>query len=176
LNEEAYDLQKTLHLQKEVIEAKLEQLQKMHQTLRVLLSRLEQDQSLTIKELVSFIKGMKTMETIYTSEQLKKLKDRLEKYPQQVREVEESWPKLFKKFEAAMEKGIDVGDASVQELAKEAQHYIELFTGGDKEIEANLDKAYQQNQESALKTWGVKKEIFQYADKARKILLKRKSL
>ncbi len=71
-----------------------------------------------------------------------------------------------------MKANLPVTDLKVQLLATEAQHYIDLFTGADREIEANLDKAYQANQESALSTWNVSKEVFEYADRARKNLKK----
>jgi hypothetical protein len=110
------------------------------------------------------------MEKYYTPEQLKKLKARYEKYPEKVKEVEQAWPILFKKFEDAMKAGIPVTDLKVQVLATEAQHYIDLFTGGDKEIEANLDKFPSENRDNALKKWNVSKDVFDYADRARKNL------
>jgi hypothetical protein len=47
-----------------------------------------------------------------------------------------------------------------------------LFTDGDKEIEARLDQAYEQQQAQALEKWGVTKEVFDYAIEARRLLKK----
>jgi DNA-binding transcriptional MerR regulator len=164
------NLLSTFEMQKDVIENKLSGLKKVHRQLQFLLTKLAHNESITSKELLQFIKEINDMENTYTPEQLKKLQERYEKYPERVKEVEKAWPILFKKFEVAMKLGLDPGSPEVQELAKEAQHYIDLFTGGDKEIEANLDKAYERNQESALKVWGVSKEVFEYATRARQIL------
>lgn len=169
LDEEAYDLQKTLTMQKECVLARIQQLQSVDQTLRLLLTKLSLSEHLTNKELFSFMKEVQNMEKLYTPEQVQILKDRYEKFPEKVKEVENAWPILFKKFEDAMNRGLSTSDPTVQVLAKQAQEYIDLFTGGDKEIEANLDKAHKENREGALKTWGVSQKVFKYADQARRI-------
>lgn len=174
LEEEEYDLLKTFTMQEAAIFRDIEALQKIRINLRLMIDRLALDQDLTMKELLSFIKEVQTMEKYYTPEQLEKLKNRYEKYPKEVKEVEKAWPILFKKFEEAMNAGLSVTDLKVQVLASEAQHYIDLFTGGDKEIEANLDKAAEHNRENALKMWNVPKEVFDYANQARMSIKKLK--
>jgi acylphosphatase len=115
------------------------------------------------------------MEKFYTPEQLQKLKERLEKAdPKKIKVVEEAWPKLFERFEQALQQGVSPSDPSVQKLALEAQHYIDQFTGGDKAIEASMDLGYEAHQESALKTWGISKNVFDYAQQARKLLKEKK--
>jgi DNA-binding transcriptional MerR regulator len=170
LADDSNSLLETLQMQMNVIEDKLAALKRVHSSLRFLLSRLALEKDLSTNKLLNLIKEMNDMENTFTPEQLKKLQERYEKYPNEAKQVEQAWPILFKKFEDAMNKGLEPESAEVQVLAKQAQHFIDLFTGGDKAIEANLDKAYDKNQESALKTWGVAKEVFDYASKARKIL------
>ncbi len=169
LDEEAYDLQKTLVLHKSAIVAKIQQFQEIDQRLHFLLMKLTQDKSVPIQELFLCMKEVKEMETMYTPDQLKKLKSRLEQSdPAEIKKVEAAWPVLFKKFEDAMNQGLSTSDKKVKLLAEEAQRYIDLFTGGDKGIESNLDKAYEQNQTGALKNWGVDQKVFDYATEARK--------
>lgn len=170
LSAKGSNLLATLEMQKDVVENKLAVLKKVHSQLRMLLSKLSHEESLTSKELLQLIREMNEMENMYTPEQMRKLQERYEKYPAEVKEVEKAWPILFKKFEEAMKQGLNPASHEVQQLAKQAQRFIDLFTGGDKAIEANLDRAYEQNQESALKTWGVSKEVFEYATQARQIL------
>lgn len=173
LDREGTTLLGILKMQEELVAQQLMSLKRIHEQLRLLLQRLNRHENPSINELLLLMKEMKNMETWkkqYTAEQIKTLHDRYEKYPDQVKEVEKAWPILFKQFEDAMKKGLAPDSSEVQVLAKKAQHFIDLFTGGDKAIEANLDKAYQQNQESALKSWGVSKEVFEYATKARKHL------
>ena len=172
LDEGAYDLREVLTIQSTAIEASIERLQTVSQNLRFVISRLAHDQRPTTKELLQLMREVQTMERYYTPEQLKKLKERYERYPDKVKEVEQAWPVLFQKFEDAMKAGLSVTDLKVQVLAKEAQHYIDLFTGGDKEIEANLDRASAENRENALKTWNVAPEVFDFADQARSYLKK----
>jgi hypothetical protein len=172
LDEEAYDLRKILSMQEAAISGSIENLQNVQSTLRIMIDRLALDQSLTTKELLDFMKEVQRMEKFYTPEQLKKLKERYEKYPEKAKEVEQAWPILFKKFENAMKAGLPITDLKVQVLATEAQHYIDLFTGGDKEIEANLDKFSTENRDNALKMWNVSKDVFDYADQARKSIKK----
>lgn len=174
LDGESYDLQKTLVMHEAAISANIENLTKVHAALRLMVDKLARNQGLAAKELLAFMKEMQNMEKYYTPEQLEKLKDRYARYPDKVAEVEQAWPLLFKRFEEAMLAGLPVGDLKVQVLASEAQHYIDLFTGGDRGIEQNLDKAHTQNQENALKVWGVSKEVFEYADRARKNIKKLK--
>jgi len=165
-------LLRTFEIQEQVVSQQLQTLKGVHGQLRAMLHKLRHRENLSTNELLELMKEMKIMESWknnYTPEQIKALQDRYERYSDQAKEVEKAWPILFKQFEDAMKKGLDPASSQVQELAKKAQAYIDLFTGGDKAIEANLNKAYQQNQESALTTWGVSKEVFEYASKARKI-------
>lgn len=170
-----YDPRKTLTLHETAITANIKALKKIQIRLRFLIDKLARNQGLTAKELLAFMKEVQNMEKFYTSEQLEKLKDRYAQFAEGVKAVEQAWPVLFKKFEEAMEAKLLVSDLRVQVLATEAQHYIDLFTGGDRAIEANLDKAYTDNQESALKVWGVSKEVFEYANEARMSLKKIKA-
>lgn len=158
-----------LSIQEQVIAQKIASLNKVSGLLRFMLARLKNKESTDTKELFFLIKEINDMEHSFTPEQLKKLQERYEKYPEKAREVEQAWPILFKQFEEAMKAGLDPSCKEVQKLAEQAQIYIDLFTGQDKEIEARLDQAYEQNQENALKTWGVSKEVFEFATQARKI-------
>lgn len=167
-------LENTLKLQEKLVERKILNLQNLHRLLQYLLTRIQQSNSTTTEDLLRLMKEMNEMENtwkkLYTPEQMKSLSERYNQYPDQVKEVEKAWPELFKQFEGALNRGLDPASAEVQALAAKAQHFIDLFTGGDKAIEANLDKGYEQNKESALKTWGVSADVFEYATKARRIL------
>ena len=174
LDEEEYDLLKILTLQEATVKTSIKEQEKVQKTLRIMIEKLKQDRVLTTKELLIFIKEIQTMEKYYTPEQLKKIQDRYEKYPKKVKEVEKAWPILFKKFEDAMKAGFLVTDLKVQVLASEAQHYIDLFTGGDKEIEANLDKFSEENRKNAMKQWNVSEEVYDYAHRARQNIKKLK--
>lgn len=170
LKEETYNLLETLVMQDAAIRARIEEQEKVQTLVRIMIDRLKLDQAFTTKEILLFINEVQKMEKIYTPEQIAKLQKRYKDYPDKVSEVEKAWPVLFKKFEEAMHAGLPVTDLKVQVLASEAQHYIDLFTGSDKEIEAKMDKNMEEQKENALKMWGVSKEVFEYASKAREQL------
>ena len=174
LRSKGFDLQKTLTLQLAAVQEKIADLNQIHQKLRLLTVKLAHNEGITAKELLAFMKEVQAMnmEQYYTPQQLETLRQRLEKFPDEARAVEKAWPELFKKFAQALDAGLSVNDPKVVELAKTAQHYIDLFTGGDPAIEANLDKMYAQNQQNALKVWNVSKEVFDFALAARKQLKK----
>ena len=146
----------------------IEDLKNIQKTLLILIHRLDHDQSLTTKQLLSFMKEIQKMEKYYTPEQLKYLHDRYKQYPEKAKAIEKAWSELFKKFQDAMESGLPINDLKVQVLASEAQLYIDLFTGGNREVEANLDKISSENHS---KMWNISKELFDYADRARKSLI-----
>lgn len=174
LDDKGFALETSLAMHQEMVQQKIEEYKRIHDTLRLMLSRLAHKQNIEIQELLSLIKEIKQMENIYTKEQLKMLKERYEKYgPDKIKEVEEGWIRLFNEFENAMEKGLDPESYEVQKLAATAQEYIDLFTGRDKEIEARLDQAYEQQKASAFQNWGVKKSVFEFATKARRIFNKK---
>lgn len=170
LKQKTYDLQKTLILQEEALNANIQSLQKAKRALRFLLDTLAHKKTVSTKELLSFMKEMQTMEKYYTPEQIKKLEARYEKFSDKAQEIQKAWPVLFKKVEEAMKAGLPENNLKVQALAAEAQLYIDLFTGGDKDIEAGLEKYNRENLESALKIWGISKEVFEYLERVRKSL------
>ena len=174
LSGDVLDLGEGLRLQQESLDQKIQDLKKVSQLVLLMQEKMSKEENLEMEELLTFIKEVMDMEKYYTPEQIKKLQERLSKYPKEVKEVEREWPLLFEEFEKALKKGLSVEDASVQKLAAKAQHFIDLFTGGDIEIEKNLDKAYEDNQQNALKTWNVSKEVFDYANEARMFLKKKK--
>ena len=125
----------TLATHQVVLESQISNLNKVNRTIQMLLAKLANKESLDSAELLKLIKEINDMESTYTPEQLKKLQERYDKYPDEAKKVEKAWPVLFAKFEEAMKKGMDPGTPEVQKLAGEAQRYIDLFTGGDKAIE-----------------------------------------
>ena len=173
-HKESYDFSEVLIMHQRNLREQISEFQKALHTIETILSRFKKNETISTDHLLTFIREIGKMKSIYTQEQINKLEKRFEHYgSEKIKEVEEAWKALFEKFENAMKKGLDPASPEVQAMAKKAQEYIDLFTGGDKEIEKNLDRAYEVNQESALETWRVEKDVFEYATKARKIYLKK---
>jgi len=170
LRQKTYDLQKTLILQEEALNANIQSLQKAKRTLRFLLDKLAHKKTVSTEELLYFMKELQAMEKYYTPEQIKKLDVRYEQFADKAKEIQKAWPVLFKKVEELMKAGLPENALKAQVLAAEAQLYIDLFTGGDKDIEERLEKYNKDNLESATKSWGISKEVFEYLERVRKTL------
>jgi DNA-binding transcriptional MerR regulator len=167
LDEEAYDLFQTLKIQEEVIKLQIEKQNQAHQTLLRMIDKLENEETLSTRELFEFMQKVKTMEKYYTAEQLETLRQRENKYRSKAEQVKNAWPGLFKRFAKLMEQGCKETDLKVQILAVEAQHYIDLFTGGDREIEKNFEKYAKENKHETLERVQVSEEVYDFAERAR---------
>jgi DNA-binding transcriptional MerR regulator len=67
-----------------------------------------------------------------------------------IREVEEAWPVLFADVRSAMEGGVDPADPRAQALGRRWRELVEMFTGGDPEIAAGLERLYQEQDPATL--------------------------
>ena len=85
------------------------------------------------------------MEKYYTPEQLEKLRQRRGELGEEtIRNAEEEWKELFKKYEIEMKKGTDPSAEPVKKLAQRSWELVAAFTGGDAGIEQSLGSMYQQ--------------------------------
>ena len=169
LDGDAYDLKKTLKLQESLLLQNLEDMQHAYRSLRALLHKMDAGETPSLDEFFTFQKEVEHMKNYYTAEQLEYLKNRYEQYADKAKEVEKAWPVLFAKFEEAQKAGLAPNHLKVQVLVKEAEHYIDLFTGGDKEIRANLERMNAETPE-IYKQWGISKELYAYIQEARRLL------
>lgn len=145
LNEPMPDLGATLQLQREALERKRGTLDRAlraverAQKLFVQSGRVDWDGLQQIIEVIQMEQDKSWMLQYFTPEQQAALTSRNSKLRS---DGEEGWAKLIPAIEAAAGKGIDPAGDEARALMERRQQLINLFTGGDPGIEANLNRLY----------------------------------
>lgn len=146
LNSRELDLQMTLRLQREVVEARRRHLDTVIQAIEraehAMRTSDEPDWE-TFKQIVEVINMQNDMEWVkkyYTEEQLAELAER--GTPEVLERGQRDWAALLKEVEAAVAEDVDPQSEKAQELAARWSNLIEAFTGGNPAIRESLTKLY----------------------------------
>ncbi len=146
LNSRELDLQMTLRLQREVVEARRRHLDTVIQAIeraeQAMRTSDEPDWE-TFKQIVEVINmqnDMEWMKKYYTEEQLAELAER--GTPEVLERGQRDWAQLLKEVEAAVAEGVDPQSEKAQELAARWSSLIEAFTGGNPAIRESLTRLY----------------------------------
>ncbi len=146
LNQRELDLQMTLRLQREVVEARRRHLDTVIQAIEraehAMLTSNEPDWE-TFKQIVEVINmqnDMEWMKKYYTEEQLAELAER--GTPEVLERGQRDWAQLIKEVEGAVAEGLDPQSEKAQELAVRWSSLIEAFTGGNPAIRESLTRLY----------------------------------
>ena len=145
LDDPTYDLQTSLAIQEAAIRNEVERLR----TVADLIGRVqEQARQMTaetvdtemiraiIQQIVQTDPG-RWIEEYFSEAARAGLQTRWLAYsPQQIAEVEQAWAKLFEAFDQHLDDPPD--SPPVQKLAAEMNRLVEMFTGGDPEVEAGM--------------------------------------
>ncbi len=143
---------------REVIELHIsglkEQLRKQQQLLGLLEAvaiRLGPAEEVSAGELVDtameVIEMSERLDRHYTGEQREYLEQRKRELgEEEIRAVEEEWPKLIERVRVEMESGTAPSDERVQRLAKRWMELVGKFTGGDPGIERSLGDMWRQEE------------------------------
>jgi hypothetical protein len=90
------------------------------------------------------LEAMSMFEKYYTPEQLEQLAQRkAELGADSIKDVENTWRELYAELREHRLSGTDPADPAVQALSRRAGELIQMFTGGDPEIEASLRRMYE---------------------------------
>lgn len=119
--------------------------------------------------LIETMEAMAMFEKYYTPEQLEKLERRKEEVGEKrIREVQEEWRELYRRFAEEMAVGAEPGDPSVQALARKAESLVGEFTGGDPGIRASLEKLYRGEGTRPLEAhgWDVEPDLQGFVSRA----------
>ncbi len=130
-----------LHLQRlqEHIEAQQQLARRLQQVARHLDTATEPP----IHELCRIIEGTRIMEKYFTPEQLAELETRRTTVGEdRIRQVEQEWAEIIPAVRAHMAKGTGPDDADLQQLAHRWKALVNEFTGGNREIAANVRRMY----------------------------------
>lgn len=157
----------------EVVQIHLEKLKERIDLEQQLLSKLVSiTQMLKNQNMVSAANLIQTIEVInmtekypFTEEQMEKIKKQGELLgPQKIEAVENEWPQLIANVRAEMDKGTSPTSENVLALAKRWKELVAMFTGGDPEIHATLNKRYREA--NCGTQFGIDPDMLEYITKA----------
>lgn len=130
-----------LHLQRlrEHIEAQQQLARRLQQVAR----HLETANEPPVAELLRIIEGTRIMEKYFTTEQLAEMETRRTTIGEaRIKEVEQEWAEIIPAVRAHMARGTGPDDAELQQLARRWKTLVDEFTGGNREIAANVRRMY----------------------------------
>jgi DNA-binding transcriptional MerR regulator len=133
-----------LHIAK--LDEALEQQRRLRQRLGSLARRLRAAEEVSVDDFLNAIEEMTMLEKHYTPEQLETLSSRAEALgPEGMEKAQAQWAELIAAAKAAMARGAEPTEESVQELARRWQGLVEQFTGGAPGIRRSLGNLYRED-------------------------------
>ena len=85
--------------------------------------------------------------------------------PADIKAVENEWPVLIGKLQAAMDAGTDPKSPEVQALAARSKELVAMFTGGNQAVSDQVRQKYESDPAMVAKS-GFTPELFAYLAKA----------
>lgn len=138
-----YDPRQVVRLHLARVQAQAAELARLGERLTALVEALEKAEVVSADEFLSTIEEMTMIEKYYTPEQLEQIKARGEAVGQErIEQVQQEWPLLMEKVQAAMDAGVPPTDPHAQDLARTWFGLVEEFTGGDPGIARSLKRMY----------------------------------
>jgi DNA-binding transcriptional MerR regulator len=132
-----------LHLER--LQAQIAETQRLTERLQQLARYLDTATQAPLTELCRIIKDTIMMEKYFSAEQLQEIQARGEALgADRIREVEQAWGEVIPAVRAHMAKGTPPTDPELQALAVRWRDLVNAFTGGNREIAANVRAMYQQ--------------------------------
>jgi DNA-binding transcriptional MerR regulator len=149
LNRKSFDLARALRVQREALAQKREQLElalKAIAKAETAMARTGEPDWETFKKIIEVINMQNNMEWTkqYYSDEAQEeiLKRKATVPPEVIEQAQREWPDLIKQVEEAIAAGEKPEGAQAQALADRWLTLIQGFTGGNKEIQAGLNKMY----------------------------------
>jgi len=153
LNRKSFDLVLALQQQRDIITEKRQQLDLAIQAIEkaegLLATNDEPDWDAfkRIIEVINMQNNMDWTKKYYSEEAQQKIADRAQSIPTEVIEkAQHDWATLIAEVETAVAEKVDVRSERAAALARRWRELIRGFTGGDREIQAGLNKMYSDQQ------------------------------
>lgn len=141
----AFSAQRVIQLHLDRLQAQLAQTQRLTERLQQLARHLDTATHVPLTDLCRIIEATIMMEKYFTPEQLQDIQARGAALgTEKVREVEQAWGEVIPAVRAHMAKGTSADDPDLQALAVRWRELVNAFTGGNREIAANVRAMYQQ--------------------------------
>jgi DNA-binding transcriptional MerR regulator len=113
--------------------------------LEALEARLQTRQNVSTEEFMKMMEAMNMSKNYFTPEQMQEIEERGRLLGEEkIRAVEAEWPRLIEQVRAAMQRGDDPASEQVQALARRWRELLEMFTGGNPQIQQSLNTMYRE--------------------------------
>jgi DNA-binding transcriptional MerR regulator len=149
LNKNSFDLTVALNQQKEIITEKRQQLDlaiKAIEKAQSLLATNEEPEWEAFKQIIEVINMQNNMnwtKKYYSEEAKEKIAERAAAIsPEVIEQGQRDWANLIREVETAVSEGVDPTSEQAAGLATRWNELIRAFTGGDRDIQAGLNKMY----------------------------------
>ena len=115
------------------------------------------------------MEAMTMVEQYYTPEQLQQLEQRRQQLgDDKIREVQQEWTDLYARLRELREAGVDPAVEEPQALGRRAGELIEMFTGGDPDVRASLQRMYEREGAQQASHGIASPEDFEYMNAIRR--------
>ncbi|MFN2530037.1 MAG: MerR family transcriptional regulator [Pyrinomonadaceae bacterium] len=146
LNSNAFDLSEALNRQKQIIAEKRQQLTEAIEAIekaQKLLTATNEPDWQAFKRIIEVINNMDWTNKYYTEEAKRKISERAQTIPREVIEqAQREWTTLIREVETAVTECLDPASEKAAALAARWTELLKGFTGDDAEIQAGLNKMY----------------------------------
>lgn len=158
-----------LHLQR--VRAQIALQQKLQRRLEAIFKALQTQRGVTVERLLETIEVIQMMEKHgfdpkFSDEEMQQIKRQGQTLGQdKIHQVEREWPELIAKVQAEMDQGTPPSHERVQKLARRWGELVQMFSGGNPNIEGKLAKAYREAPKFGAQL-GLTPELMAYVQKA----------
>lgn len=141
--------------------------QKLCDRLEILEARLQTRQDVSAEEFIKMIEAMNMTKNYFTPEQMQEVEERGRVLGEEkIREVEAEWPRLIEQVRVAMQRDDDPASEPVQALARRWAELLEMFTGGNPQIQQSLNRMYEEETDVAGMNTAEMREMGEYVRRA----------
>jgi DNA-binding transcriptional MerR regulator len=167
LTDDNWSPQRVIGLHLEQLKKQIALQQQLCTRLEALQARLQARQDVSAEEFIKIIEAINMSKNYFTPEQMQEIEERGRVLgAEKIREVEAEWPRLIEQVRAAMQRGDDPAGDHVQALARRWRELLEMFTGGNPEIQQSLNTMYQQETTVAGMDTSDMREMGEYIGRA----------
>lgn len=143
LQSSAVSAQRVIQLHLQRLQEHIEAQQALAKRLQQVARHLDTATEPPVEELCRIIEGTRIMETYFTPEQLAEIEARGKTLGEsRIKQVEQEWAEIIPAVRAHMAQGTGPDDADLQQLATRWKALVNEFTGGNREIAANVRRMY----------------------------------
>ena len=146
--------------------------QQLCEHLEVLADNLDKAGEVTGEEFLKTIEVMTMIESYYTPEQMETFRKRAAEAQAAGQDIQDiarqgqiDWANLLADYKAELEKGTPPGDPRLQALEKRRQALVDVFTGGDPGIAANLERLWKEQGDKLCAQFGMDPKVMEYLGK-----------